>query len=127
MKRALATLLVVGCDAQVAADDAGPPIARLTGTAAGFGPEDVVDAAEVRWNPRRGAALQATCPQSCAQVPVFLRCAVAQCRECNAVVEHTRVQLRRARLDQRAGSGGGAVRCHAGSACTRASHAWRCA
>ena len=57
MKRALAILLVVGCDAQVAADYAGPPLARLTGTAAGFGPEDVVDAAEVRWNPQRGADL----------------------------------------------------------------------
>jgi len=50
-------LLVAACDAQVDAGYAGQPLARLSGTAAGFGPEDVVDAAEVRWNAQRGADL----------------------------------------------------------------------
>jgi len=57
MKLALATLLVAACDAQVGAGYAGPPLAQLTGTAAGFGPADVVDAAAVRWNPQRGTDL----------------------------------------------------------------------
>lgn len=59
MKLALATLLVAACDAQVDAGYAGQPVARLSGTAAGFGIADVVDAAQVRWNPQRGAELTA--------------------------------------------------------------------
>ena len=59
MKLALATLLVAACDAQVDADYAGAPLARVHGTAAGFDQDDVVDAAVVRWNPQRGADLTA--------------------------------------------------------------------
>ncbi|MEO7730002.1 MAG: hypothetical protein ABIY55_03450 [Kofleriaceae bacterium] len=59
MKLVLATLPIAACAAQVDAGYAGQPLARLSGTAAGFGPADVVDAARVRWNPQRGADLTA--------------------------------------------------------------------
>jgi hypothetical protein len=45
MKLALATLLVAACDAQVDAGYAGQPLARLSGTAAGFGVADLGDGA----------------------------------------------------------------------------------
>ena len=59
MKLALAALVLVACDAQVDAGYTGEPLVRLHGTAIGFSPTDLADAALVRWNPQRGIDLSA--------------------------------------------------------------------
>ena len=59
MKHALAVMALAACDAQVAADYPGEPVARVHGTAVGFSPDDVADGAGVRWNTQQGADLTA--------------------------------------------------------------------
>lgn len=59
MKRALATLVLMACDAQVDPSYAGEPLVRLHGTAIGFAIGDVADHAAIRWNTQRGSDLTA--------------------------------------------------------------------
>jgi len=59
MKHALVVMALAACDAQVAADYPGEPVARVHGTAVGFSPDDVADGAGVRWNTQQGADLTA--------------------------------------------------------------------
>lgn len=50
--------LASGCDAQVDGSYPGEALARLHGTAVGFRPDEVADAAAIRWNTQRGADLR---------------------------------------------------------------------
>jgi len=59
MRAGLAVMVLAACDAQVGASYAGQPVLRLHGTAAGFGPDDLADAAALRWNTQRGVELDA--------------------------------------------------------------------
>jgi len=51
-------VLASGCDAQVDGSYPGEALARLHGTAVGFRPDEVADAAAIRWNTQRGADLR---------------------------------------------------------------------
>lgn len=59
MRRALAPLLLVACDAQVDNGYAGDPLATLHAIAVGFHAGDIADGAAVRWNLQRGTDLRA--------------------------------------------------------------------
>lgn len=56
---ALALAVAGACDAQVAPEYAGDPLARIRGMAIGFDDGESASGAAVRWNPQRGVDLTA--------------------------------------------------------------------